>query len=190
MADKKFDFIIGNPPFNGSTTNITLYPDFMETCYKIGKVVELITPANFIYGAIKKKTISAKIMEDPHIKLIKEFENAEEVFPKRDVTIQGGVAITLRDDENCIGPIKENARLTKVTKSLIDKISGIKNLQSISYSRSSYSWSKKFKEDLNDSTYKESNLQSDCFKKLEGKQIFLKDEGSLKPQASSLKPQA
>ena len=186
MTVKKFDFIIGNPPFNGPTTDTTLYPKFMETCYKLGKVVELITPGRFIFGAGKTKGITEKIMEDPHIRLIKYFANSKDAFP-RDVEIKGGVAITLRDDKNLIGPIGKNSNPVEI-KSLILKFSNIENLQSRSYGCSSYSWSKKFKEDLNDPTYKQSNLHSDCFKKLEGRQIFLKDEDSLKPQASSLKP--
>ena len=49
----KFDFVIGNPPYQEerkgeSTTALPIYHHFMRGVYKIGDVVELITPARFL----------------------------------------------------------------------------------------------------------------------------------------------
>lgn len=52
----KFDFIIGNPPYqeeteSESTRMLPIYNLFMDEAYKIGEKVELITPARFLFNA-------------------------------------------------------------------------------------------------------------------------------------------
>lgn len=49
----KFDFIIGNPPYqeeteSDSTRMLPIYDRFMDGAYEAGKIVELITPARFL----------------------------------------------------------------------------------------------------------------------------------------------
>ena len=61
-TEMKFNFIIGNPPyqeeqvsenFDGSLKNYAppIYNRFMEECYSISNVVELIHPARFLFNA-------------------------------------------------------------------------------------------------------------------------------------------
>ena len=52
----KFDFIIGNPPYqeeteSDSTRMLPIYDRFMDGAYEAGKKVELITPARFLFDA-------------------------------------------------------------------------------------------------------------------------------------------
>ena len=183
MTAKKFDFIIGNPPYNRSS-----YLKFMQASYKLGDIVELVTQAKFMFG--NKDEIAADIMKDPHIKLVRYYKDAKEAFPK-DITFQGGVAITLRDDKKKIGPIKI---LPEELKDIIKKSSATENLSKRSYDCNSFYWSEKFSTDLHDLNYKYNNLHSNCFKEI-GNRIFIDEmkgpqASSLKPQASSLKPQA
>ena len=52
----KFDFVIGNPPFQDNTEGTSdnpLYHDFMDAAYEVGEKVELITPARFLFNAGK-----------------------------------------------------------------------------------------------------------------------------------------
>ena len=52
----KFDFIIGNPPYQNeltgdSNTATPIYNSFMDAAYKISDKVMLITPARFLFNA-------------------------------------------------------------------------------------------------------------------------------------------
>ena len=56
----KFDFAIGNPPYQESrktTKDMPVYNDFMDAAYEIADKVELITPGRFLFnaGATSKK---------------------------------------------------------------------------------------------------------------------------------------
>ncbi len=52
----KFDFCIGNPPYQEdrkgeSKTALPVYHDFMDAAYEVADIVELITPARFLFNA-------------------------------------------------------------------------------------------------------------------------------------------
>ena len=51
----KFDVIIGNPPYQeeveGNGRSNPVYNYFMDEAYKVGNIVELITPARFLFNA-------------------------------------------------------------------------------------------------------------------------------------------
>ena len=53
----KFDFVIGNPPYQDETIGDNkgfappVYHKFLENAYKIGDVVEMIHPARFLFNA-------------------------------------------------------------------------------------------------------------------------------------------
>ena len=106
----KFDFIIGNPPYqeeteSDSTRMPPIYNNFMDEAYKISNVVELITPARFLFNAGQTpKAWNKKMLEDPHLKVVFYEQDASKVFPNTD--IKGGVAVTYRDFEKQCGPIR------------------------------------------------------------------------------------
>ena len=97
----KFDFIIGNPPYqqesNGANANDTpLYHYFYDSSYKIADVVELISPARFLFNAGgTPKEWNLKMLNDPHIKVLLYESDASKVFPN--TAINGGIAIIYRD---------------------------------------------------------------------------------------------
>ena len=73
----KFDFVIGNPPYQDSTIgdNDTyappVYNQFMDESYKIGHAVELIHPARFLFNAgSTPKAWNEKILNDKHFKVL------------------------------------------------------------------------------------------------------------------------
>lgn len=102
----KFDYIIGNPPYQEEiigTSDGSLYDKFMEGSYGVADVVELITPARFLFVRGKAKKWARERLNDPHFKVIKYWKDDREVFPGTE--IKGGVAITYRDARKNFGAI-------------------------------------------------------------------------------------
>ncbi len=105
---KKFDFVIGNPPYQEETVGTSdkpVYPLFMDDSYKIADRVMLITPARFLFNAGKtQKAWNKKMLNDKHFKVVQYSQKSGEVFQGTD--IKGGVAITYRDENKDFGAIK------------------------------------------------------------------------------------
>lgn len=108
MGKKLFDYVIGNPPFNESqesTSDKPIYNEFMDAAYTVADVVELITPARFLFNAGKTpKAWNEKMLRDEHFKVLHYEEDGQKVFPNTD--IKGGVAITYYDKNSDFGGIK------------------------------------------------------------------------------------
>lgn len=127
----KFDYVIGNPPYQEdrkgeSTTALPIYHQFMSGAFEVSDAVELITPARFLFdaGRTPKEWNKARL-NDPHFKVEEYFEDASKVFPNTD--IKGGVAITYRDARKDFGVIgtftpnpEVNAILRKVLPHLVN----------------------------------------------------------------------
>ena len=110
--DMKFDFIVGNPPFqdevNGELRNYAppIYHLFMEEAFKLSSRVELIHPARFLFRAgDTPKVWNEKMLSDDHYKVLYYNENGHEVFPSLSVPLRGGVAISYRDENQFFGAI-------------------------------------------------------------------------------------
>ena len=93
----KFDVIIGNPPFDeeveGNERKKPIYNYFMDEAFKIGELVELITPARFLFNAGQTpKAWNNKILSDEGFKVLHYESQSSTVFSN--VDIKGGVAIT------------------------------------------------------------------------------------------------
>ena len=107
--EMKFDFVIGNPPYqetteSESTRMLPIYDKFMDAAYQVGKHVELITPARFLFNAGQTpKAWNKKMLSDPHVSVLYYTPNAAEIFPNTD--IKGGIAITYRNTDAVIGPV-------------------------------------------------------------------------------------
>lgn len=94
----KFDFIIGNPPYNEDFENSgdngkfakPIYNDFMDEAYQIADKVELIHPARFLFNAgSTPKEWNQKMLNDPHFKILQYEPDSAKVFPPP-VDIKGG----------------------------------------------------------------------------------------------------
>ena len=110
-ASMKFDYIIGNPPYQDETLgkNLTFAPPiyhlFMDEAYKISDRVELIHPARFLFDAgSTPKAWNRKMLADPHFRVLYFNARSKEVFPGQD--IKGGVAITYHDNTTDFGAIE------------------------------------------------------------------------------------
>lgn len=95
----KFDFVIGNPPYQDEmegTSDNPIYNLFMDASYSIATVVELITPARFLFNAGKTpKAWNQKMLSDEHLRVLYYKQDSSKVFFNTD--IKGGVVITYRD---------------------------------------------------------------------------------------------
>lgn len=122
----KFDVVIGNPPYqkmsSGDNPNYmpSIYPEFMDKSFDAGHIVELITPARFLFGAGKyPKGWVKKILDDEHFKVVYFNQKSKEVFS--DVEIKGGIAVSYRDDSLDFGKIGTFIPYEEL-KGIVDKV--------------------------------------------------------------------
>lgn len=119
--DRKFDVVIGNPPYQEESTgdakhSLPVYHKFMDAAYKVGKRAVLITPARFLFNAgYTPKDWNRKMLSDPHLSVPCYVPNSDVLFPGTD--IKGGIAVTYRDDEReqeAIGTFTKYTALNQV----------------------------------------------------------------------------
>lgn len=129
----KFDVIIGNPPYQEEvegTSDSAIYNCFMDEGYKMGRKVEFITPARFLFNAGKTpKDWNRKMLNDPHFKVLFYEQDSSKVFSNTD--IKGGVAITYRDEAENYGAIEVFTSFSELN-AIRDKIISRKDFQSFS----------------------------------------------------------
>ena len=124
----KFDFAIGNPPYQEETKNngrqSPVYNKFMDEAFKVADCVELITPARFLFNAGQTpKAWNDKMLNDEHFKVLQYEPDASKVFSNTE--IKGGVAITIRDDIKSYGAIKvftSHQELNHIIKKVVEVI--------------------------------------------------------------------
>lgn len=98
----KFDFVIGNPPYQDETLGENkgfappIYHLFMDGAFEVGDAVELIHPARFLFNAgSTPKVWNKKMLEDEHFKVLFHEQDSSKVFSNNN--IMGGIAITYHD---------------------------------------------------------------------------------------------
>lgn len=105
----KFDFVIGNPPYQESqdaTSDKPVYNYFMDAAFEVSDSVELITPARFLFNAGKTpKAWNKKMLNDKHFKVLYFEQNSSNVFSNTD--IKGGVVISYRCLKKDFGAIEQ-----------------------------------------------------------------------------------
>lgn len=107
---KKFDVVIGNPPYQDeaigdATHNMPIYHLFMDAAHQVGNKAVLITPARFLFNAgYTPKVWNEKMLNDPHLSVPIYVDNSDKLFPGTD--IKGGIAVTYRDENRTGTPIE------------------------------------------------------------------------------------
>lgn len=149
---KKFDYVIGNPPFqveqisedaDGSHKNYAppIYDEFIDSAISIANRVELIHPARFLFNAgSTSKNWNLKMLNDEHYKVLYYEQDSNKVFPGLKTPIKGGIAITYYDLSRKFGPILVFSKYQDAN-SIMHKVSinaDFISLSSIVYSRTSY----------------------------------------------------
>lgn len=125
---KKFDVIIGNPPYqeaaSGSGTRDTpVYNLFMDAAYEVASRAVLITPARFLFNAgFTPKAWNLKMLADQHLSVPVYVPNSDDLFPG--TNINGGIAVTYRDAESAgeaIGTFTHYPQLTSIVSKVVDE---------------------------------------------------------------------
>lgn len=108
---KKFDVVIGNPPYQEEaqgegTRNTPIYHRFMDAAYKVARKAVLITPARFLFNAgFTPKDWNEKMLADEYLRVAYFESDSNLLFPSLTDPIKGGIAVTYRDSERKLGPI-------------------------------------------------------------------------------------
>lgn len=178
----KFDFAIGNPPYQDNTLgeNDTfappVYDKFMDAAYTVADKVELIHPARFLFDAgSTPKQWNQKMLQDEHFKILEYEGDCKKLFANTD--IKGGIAISYHDNNKSFGSIeifapeeKLNTILHKVKNSL-----DFKSFSEIVVTRTAYRLTDKMHKDHPEALSQLSNghpydMSSNIFERLP--QIF------------------
>lgn len=143
---KKFDVVIGNPPYQeeaqgGGTRDTPIYHQFMDAAYEVGTKVVLITPARFLFNAgFTPKAWNEKMLADDHLTVPHYEPDSNRLFPGLSDPIKGGIAVTYRDSERTLGPIGSftshpelNTILHKVSESRAESLEQLEITSSRSY---------------------------------------------------------
>lgn len=109
----KFDYAIGNPPYNEDFANsgdngnfaAPVYNDFLDATYKVANKVEMIHPARFLFNAgSTPKEWNKKMLSDKHLKIKLYEPKSSKIFSNTD--IKGGIAISYHDNQKDFGAIE------------------------------------------------------------------------------------
>lgn len=149
----KFDFVIGNPPYQEEVANPgdranPLYDKFMDSAFDIADCVELIHPARFLFDAGQTpKAWNKKMLSDSHYKVLYYTPNASTFFPN--TTIVGGIAITLRNSAALFGEIGFFTPFLELNqiKQKVDSQSAV-SIDTIVSARGNYRMTEKFFSDF------------------------------------------
>lgn len=141
----KFDFIIGNPPYQEenklNNRQSPIYHQFMEAAYAVADIVELITPARFLFDAGQTpKAWNRKMLSDEHLKVLMYERDCAKVFPTTE--IKGGVAITIRNSLRNYGAIDvftDNAQLNAIKQKV--SLIMVESLANCAYPKSNFGFS-------------------------------------------------
>lgn len=102
----KFDFVIGNPPYQESDGGGTgdsakpIYQLFIKNAKEITKVsFSLIVPSRWMKGGKGLESFRQEMIDDTRIKSISDYEDASECFPG--VHIDGGVCFIVWQNNYC-----------------------------------------------------------------------------------------
>lgn len=151
----KFDFVIGNPPYQEEVENEKeranpLYNKFMDASYDICNVLLLIHPARFLFNAGQTpKAWNKKMLSDSHFKVIFYEPNGVKIFPNTD--IKGGVAITIRNRQKNYGAINvftPFGELNSIIKKVADNVGTVSYLDSVISPRGNYRTTDTFFDDF------------------------------------------
>lgn len=141
----KFDFVIGNPPYqdealgDNKTYTPPVYNKFLEEAYTISDRVIMIHPARFLFNAgSTPKQWNRKMLNDEHLKVLEYESDCNKYFTNTE--IKGGIAITYRNRKKNFGAIETFTPYQELN-SIFHKVIRAKEFESLStISVSSYAY--------------------------------------------------
>lgn len=148
---KKFDFCIGNPPYQADVQNEgdranPVYDKFMDAAFEVADCVELIHPARFLFNAGQTpKAWNQKMLSDDHLKVLFHEMDSSKIFAH--TSIMGGIAITIHDKKRKYGPITvftSHPKLNQIIEKVYNSSQSGKFLSDIVSARGMYRFSETF----------------------------------------------
>ena len=149
----KFDFIIGNPPYQSDTSgdNDTfaspIYHHFLDAAYNLSDRVLMVHPARFLFNAgSTPRAWNQKMLIDPHLRVVQYEADGSKFFPGTD--IKGGVAITYHDitkDFGAIGTFTAFKELNSIFKKVV-KQKAFESLMEILFTQTRFNLEALYKE--------------------------------------------
>lgn len=185
---KKFDFVVGNPPFDEETDNNgrrkPLYHLFMQGSFEIGNTTILIHPSRFLFNAGQTpKNWNKEMLNDKHFKVLKYEENPRVFFPMNE--IKGGVAITIKDKNKDYGKI-EIFTGSNTVDNILNKVNSKREISLSDYISKGvpYKFTDEIKRDYHDYTQmisKSFDLRTNVFDNLNNIIFFSSSEDTNNP---------
>lgn len=140
----RFDYVIGNPPYqeeqDGDNANFAppIYNKFMDGAFQVSNVVELIHPARFLFNqGSTPREWNQRMLDDDHFKVLEYSSDSGTFFPG--VSIMGGIAISYRDSNasfGSIGVFTPHEQLNTILRKVNLDATG--NLSSISFNQTKF----------------------------------------------------
>lgn len=131
----KFDFVIGNPPYQDESVGEQkaytrpVYHFFIDEVAKLGRKVELIHPARFLFDAGgTPKEWNQKMLKNPHFKILRHEHISSKIFPNTD--IKGGVVISYQDSGKKFGAIGTYSAFPELS-AIVKKVCSSKDMLSL-----------------------------------------------------------
>lgn len=151
---KKFDVVIGNPPYQNEAVreggrSEPIYHLFMDAAYEVGRQAIIITPARFLSNAGQTpKAWNAKMLADKHLRVAYFEPDSGKLFPQLADPIKGGIVVTHRDSEQELGPIGTFTRHPVLNDILhkVDRANGKSLMETVS-SKGAFRYTDKMFED-------------------------------------------
>ncbi len=144
----KFDFCIGNPPYQENVENRgeqpPVYHFFYDAAVAVAAFSTLITPARFLFGVGKTpRQWNQKMLNDEHFKILNYWPSSKTVFNA--VDIKGGVAIGCINNNKAYGAIEVFIQ-DDTLRNLAAKVSNtnITSINTIMYSNTSHKYTTEF----------------------------------------------
>lgn len=174
----KFDFAIGNPPYQDETLGDNkgyappVYNKFLDAAYEVADKTIMIHPARFLFNAgSTPKSWNEKMLNDPHVQILYYESDSSKVFSN--TQIQGGLVVSYRDDNKEFGAI-EVFTPYPLLNTILHKVktnSKFSPLSDIAVSSYAYHFTRKLYEEVPDAKGKQSDghefdLKSNVFSRL------------------------
>ena len=145
----KFDYCIGNPPYQLNVENRgeqpPIYHKFYDVATEVADKIELITPARFLFDAGKTPSEwNKKMLQSNHFRVL-DYQPTSKEFFGRDVDIKGGVAIGYIDTTKDFTPIDVFIP-DETVRNIITRVlqNSSQSLSNILYSNTSYKYDESF----------------------------------------------
>ncbi len=175
----KFDYVIGNPPYQDPYKNTTgsgansIYDKFLDSAFNISDNVIMIHPARFLFNAgSTPEKWNKKMLEDTHFQIIRYEANSAVFFPSLKTPIKGGIVISKRIKKKDFGSIGFFSEYPEV-QAIVNKITLKQNpsISSIAITSYAYRFTEKSHKDFPQmvecmSEGHSYDLTSNCFNKV------------------------